>query len=77
MFIIRLIIFCIVFFSVILLKKLTGAIYFSKYLVALYISTINLLIYNTAKELGDEFNLAKGANNYSFIDIAKKMKNQR
>ena len=30
-------------------------------------------IYNTAKELGDEYNLVKGANNYAFIGIAEKM----
>ena len=30
-------------------------------------------IYNTALELGDEYNLVKGANNYAFIGIAKKM----
>lgn len=37
-----------------------------------------LTIYNTAKELGDEYNLVKGANNYAFIGIAEKMlKNQK
>ena len=30
-------------------------------------------IYRTAKELGDEYNLVKGANNYAFIGIAEKM----
>ncbi|MBO4666987.1 MAG: NADP-specific glutamate dehydrogenase [Bacilli bacterium] len=30
-------------------------------------------IYNTALELGDEYNLVKGANNYAFIGIANKM----
>ena len=30
-------------------------------------------IYKTAKDLGDEYNLAKGANNYAFIGIAEKM----
>lgn len=30
-------------------------------------------IYKTAKELGDEYNLVKGANNYAFIGIAEKM----
>ena len=29
--------------------------------------------YNTAKELGDEYNLIKGANNYAFIGVAEKM----
>ena len=32
--------------------------------------------YNTAKELGDEYNLIKGANNYSFKNIADKMLNK-
>ena len=36
-------------------------------------STIFRYIYGTAKELGDEFNLVKGANNYAFIGIAEKM----
>ena len=30
-------------------------------------------VYNTAKELGDEYNLVKGANNYAFIGISDKM----
>ena len=30
-------------------------------------------IYRTAKDLGDEYNLVKGANNYAFIGIAEKM----
>ena len=30
-------------------------------------------IYKTAKDLGDEYNLVKGANNYAFIGIAEKM----
>ena len=36
-------------------------------------STIFTNIYKTAKELGDEYNLVKGANNYAFIGIAEKM----
>ena len=36
-------------------------------------STIFSNIYQTAKELGDEYNLVKGANNYAFIGIAEKM----
>jgi len=36
-------------------------------------STIFRNCYNTAKELGDEYNLVKGANNYAFIGIAEKM----
>ena len=32
--------------------------------------------YNTAKDLGDEYNLVKGANNYAFIGIAEKMLNK-
>ena len=36
-------------------------------------STIFRNCYNTAKELGDEYDLVKGANNYAFIGIAKKM----
>ena len=36
-------------------------------------STIFNNIYRTAKELGDEYNLVKGANNYAFIGIAEKM----
>ena len=36
-------------------------------------STIFNNIYKTAKELGDEYNLVKGANNYAFIGIAEKM----
>ena len=30
-------------------------------------------IYKTAKDLGDEYNLVKGENNYAFIGIAEKM----
>ena len=33
-------------------------------------------IYKTAKDLGDEYNLVKGANNYAFIGIAEKMINK-
>ena len=33
-------------------------------------------IYKTAKDLGDEYNLVKGANNYAFIGIAEKMLNR-
>ena len=33
-------------------------------------------IYKTAKDLGDEYNLVKGANNYAFIGIADKMINR-
>ena len=36
-------------------------------------TTIFNNIYKTAKELGDEYNLVKGANNYAFIGIANKM----
>ena len=36
-------------------------------------STIFSNIYKTAKDLGDEYNLVKGANNYAFIGIAEKM----
>ena len=36
-------------------------------------STIFNNIYKTAKDLGDEYNLVKGANNYAFIGIANKM----
>ena len=36
-------------------------------------SNIFTNIYNTAKELGDEYNLVKGANNYAFIGVAEKM----
>lgn len=36
-------------------------------------STIFSNIYQTAKDLGDEYNLVKGANNYAFIGIAEKM----
>ena len=36
-------------------------------------STIFKNCYNTAKDLGDEYNLVKGANNYAFIGIAEKM----
>ena len=32
--------------------------------------------YETAKELGDEYNLIKGANNYAFIGVAEKMLNR-
>ena len=34
-------------------------------------------IYNTSLELGDEYNLVKGANNYAFIGIAEKMLNKQ
>ena len=33
-------------------------------------------IYKTAKDLGDEYNLVKGANNYAFIGIAENMLNK-
>ena len=36
-------------------------------------ATIFRNCYNTAKDLGDEYNLVKGANNYAFIGIAEKM----
>ena len=36
-------------------------------------ATIFNNIYKTAKDLGDEYNLVKGANNYAFIGIAEKM----
>ena len=36
-------------------------------------STIFNNIYKTAKDLGNEYNLVKGANNYAFIGIAEKM----
>lgn len=36
-------------------------------------STVFKNIYRTAKDLGDEYNLVKGANNYAFIGIAEKM----
>ena len=36
-------------------------------------STIFLNIHKTAKDLGDEYNLVKGANNYAFVGIAEKM----
>ena len=36
-------------------------------------STIFNNIYKTAKDLNDEYNLVKGANNYAFIGIAEKM----
>ena len=36
-------------------------------------SSIFTNIYTTAKDLGDEYNLVKGANNYAFIGIAEKM----
>ena len=36
-------------------------------------ATIFKNIYGTAKELNDEYNLVKGANNYAFIGIAEKM----
>ena len=39
-------------------------------------STIFNNIYQTAKDLGDEYNLVKGANNYAFIGIAEKMLNR-
>ena len=39
-------------------------------------SNIFINIYRTAKELGDEYNLVKGANNYAFIGIANKMLNR-
>ena len=34
-------------------------------------------IYNTAKDLGDEYNLVKGANNYAFIGLANKIINSK
>ena len=36
-------------------------------------ATIFHNIYQTAKDLGDEYDLVKGANNYAFIGIAEKM----
>lgn len=36
-------------------------------------SNIFINCYRTAKELGDEYNLIKGANNYSFKNVANKM----
>lgn len=39
-------------------------------------STIFNNIYKTAKELGDEYNLVKGANNYAFLGLVKKIKDQ-
>ena len=36
-------------------------------------ATIFRNCYNTAKDLNDEYNLIKGANNYAFIGIAEKM----
>ena len=39
-------------------------------------STIFRNIYKTAKDLNDEYNLVKGANNYAFIGIAEKMLNR-
>lgn len=36
-------------------------------------ATIFMNIYQTAKELGNEYDLIKGANNYAFIGIAEKM----
>ena len=36
-------------------------------------ATIFNNIYKTAKDLGDPYNLVKGANNYAFIGIAEKM----
>ena len=36
-------------------------------------SSIFTNIYKTAKDLNDEYNLVKGANNYAFISIAEKM----
>ena len=40
-------------------------------------STIFNNIYKTAKDLNDEYNLVKGANNYAFIGIAEKMLNRK
>ncbi len=40
-------------------------------------STIFNNIYKTACDLGDEYNLVKGANNYAFIGIAKLMREKR
>ena len=40
-------------------------------------STIFNNIYKTAKELGDEYNLVMGANNYAFLGLAKKMKEKQ
>ena len=40
-------------------------------------ATIFNNIYNTAKELNDEYNLVKGANNYAFKGICEKMLNQK
>jgi len=39
-------------------------------------STIFKNCYKTAKDLGDKYNLVKGANNYAFIGIAEKMLNK-
>lgn len=39
-------------------------------------ATIFRNCYNTAKDLKDEYNLIKGANNYAFIGIAEKMLNR-
>lgn len=39
-------------------------------------ATIFNNIYKTAKDLNDEYNLVKGANNYAFIGIAEKMLNR-
>ena len=36
-------------------------------------ATIFQNIAKTAKDLGDEYNLVKGANNYAFLGIAEKM----
>ena len=40
-------------------------------------ATIFNNIYKTAKDLNDEYNLVKGANNYAFIGIAEKMLNRK
>lgn len=39
-------------------------------------ATIFNNIYKTAKDLGDEYNLVKGANNYAFIGVCEKMLNR-
>ena len=44
--------------------------------LASIMSTIFNNIYKTAKDLNDEYNLIKGANNYAFIGIAEKMLNR-
>ena len=46
------------------------------YRLAGIMSNIFNNIYKTAKDLGDEYNLVKGANNYAFIGIAEKMLNR-